>query len=158
MWATAVLARALVRPATVLTAAGPGGYGGGYGGGGGEGGGEGGGGEGGGGNGAPPGGYGGNEGGGGGEGGSEGGGGAGHIETVPETPVRVVGQEQTVPAYGETRTLPAPPALPLMVDDEMVTVPLWTWTPPPDPPQPPLQVAVLPVMVHDDKASVPPSM
>jgi hypothetical protein len=68
MWATAVLARALVRPATVLTAAVPGGYGGGYGGGGGEGGGEGGGGEGGGGNGAPPGGYGGNEGGGGGEG------------------------------------------------------------------------------------------
>ena len=115
-------------------------------------------GEGGGGNGATPGGYGGNEGGDGGEGGGEGGGGAGHIETVPETPVRVVGQEQTVPAYGETRTLPAPPALPLMVDDEMVTVPLWTWTPPPDPPQPPLQVAVLPVMVHDDKASVPPSM
>ena len=30
-------------------------------------------------------------------GGSEGGGGAGEVETVPETLVRVVGQEQTVP-------------------------------------------------------------
>eukprot|EP00900_Chrysochromulina_parva_P012264 jgi/Chrpa1/21038/Chrysochromulina_OHIO_Genome00025043-RA len=87
---TAVLARALVRPTTLLTAV-PGGYasGGGYGGGGGEGGGgegEGGGGEGegGGGSGAPPGGYGRNDGGEGGEGGGGGsGGGAGQVETVP---------------------------------------------------------------------------
>ena len=105
MWATAVLASALVRLATVLTAVVPSGYGGDCVGEGGEGVGEGGGGEGegGGGNGAPPGGHGGNEGGvgegGDGDGGEGGeGGGAGQVEIVPETPsVRVVGQEQTVP-------------------------------------------------------------
>ena len=111
MWATAVLASALVRLATVLTAVVPSGYGGGGGysgdcvgeGGEGVGEGEGGEGEGGGGNGAPPGGHGGNEGGvgegGDGDGGEGGeGGGAGQVEIVPETPsVRVVGQEQTVP-------------------------------------------------------------
>ena len=63
MWPTAVLASALVRPALVLTAAVPGGYGGG----GGEGGDAGGGGK------------------CGGEGGGEGGGGAEQLETVPET-------------------------------------------------------------------------
>ncbi len=68
----AVLASALVRPAAVLTAAVPGGYGGGDGDGGKRG------------------------GDGGGEGGS-GGGGAGQVETVPKTPVRVVAQEQTEP-------------------------------------------------------------
>ena len=74
----AVLASALVRPATVLTKV-PGGDGGGEGG---EGEREGGGGEG--------------EGGGGeGEGGSEGGGRT-QVETEPETPVGVVGQKQTV--------------------------------------------------------------
>ena len=86
---TAVLASALVRPALVLTAAVPGGYGGG----GGEGGDAGGGG-----------GEGGDAGGGGkcgGEGGGEGGGGAEQLETVPETeytsrtPVMVVAQVQT---------------------------------------------------------------
>ena len=129
MWATAVLASALVRPATVLTAAVPGGYGGGYGGGGGEGGGEGGGGEGGGGNGAPPGGYGGNEGGGGGEGGS-GGGGAGQVEKVPETletvpSPRVVAQVQTVPPVSPlTKTLdPSGAEFPEIEEDIIVTVP-----------------------------------
>ena len=78
---TAALASALSRLATVLTAATPGSSGGG-GGGGGDGGGDGG--------------EGGGEGGKGG-GGSEGGRGAGQVETVPETLVRVVGQEQTVP-------------------------------------------------------------
>ena len=73
---TAVLASALVRPALVLTAVDPGGYGGG----GGEGGDAGGGGN------------------CGGEGGGEGGG-AEQIEMVPETPVRVVAQVQTEP-YG----------------------------------------------------------
>jgi len=74
---TAVLASALSRLATVLTAATPGSSGGGGGDGGGDGG----------------------EGGEGGKGGggSEGGGGTGQVETVPETLVRVVGQEQTVP-------------------------------------------------------------
>ena len=79
MRATAVLASALVRLATVLTAAVPGGYGGGDGGGG-------------------------ERGGGGGGGGKRGGGGgverggAGQVETVPETPtVRALGQEQTLP-------------------------------------------------------------
>ncbi len=78
---TAVLASALVRPALVLTAAVPGGYGGegGEGGGGGKRGGEGG-----------------DEGGGGGRGGGEGGG-AEQFETVPKTPVRVVAQVQTEP-------------------------------------------------------------
>jgi hypothetical protein len=81
---------------------GGGGEGGGEGGGG-EGGGEGGGGEGGGGEGDGD--EGGGEGGGGKEGGdgggdgSCGGGGAGQAETVPETPVRVVAQEQTVPPW-----------------------------------------------------------
>ena len=73
---TAVFASELVRPATVLTATVPGGYGGGDGGGGGEGG------------------DGGGDGGGGGEGG-EGGGGAGQVETEPSMPVRVVAQQQT---------------------------------------------------------------
>ena len=81
---TAVLASALVRPALVLTAAVPGGYGGG----GGEGGDAGGGGN--------CGGEGGGGGGGGGRGGGEGGG-AEQIEMVPETPVRVVAQMQTEP-------------------------------------------------------------
>jgi hypothetical protein len=75
MWATAVLASALVRPVAVLTAVVPGGYCGGDGDGGGEGG----------------------EGGEGGSGGRDGGEGAGQVETVPETPVRDVAQEQTVP-------------------------------------------------------------
>jgi hypothetical protein len=75
MWATAVLASALVRPALVLTAAVPGGYCGGGGGGGGDGG----------------------EGSKGGSGGHDGGGGPGQVETVPRTSVRVVAQEQTVP-------------------------------------------------------------
>jgi hypothetical protein len=81
---TAVLASALVRPALVLTAVDPGGYGGG----GGEGGDAGGGGK--------YGGEGGDEGGGGGRGGGEGGG-AEQFETVPKTPVRVVAQVQTEP-------------------------------------------------------------
>ena len=76
MWATAVLASALVRPVAVLTAVVPGGYCGGGGGGGGEGG----------------------EGSKGGSGGRDGGGGPEQVETVlPKTPVRVVAQEQTVP-------------------------------------------------------------
>jgi hypothetical protein len=78
---TAALASALSRLATVLTAATPGSSGGGGGGDGGDGG-E------------------------GGEGGGEGGGGTGQVETVPETSVRVVGQEQTVPI--ETKTLLGP--------------------------------------------------
>ena len=77
---TAVLASALVRLATVLTAAVPGGYGGGDGGGGKRGG---------------------EGGGGGGKRGGDGegeGGGAGHVGTVPETPtVRALGQVQRVP-------------------------------------------------------------
>ena len=81
---TTVLASALVRPALVLTAAVPGGYGGG----GGEGGDAGGRGN--------CGGEGGGVGGGGGRGGGEGGG-AEQVETVPETPVRVVAQVQTEP-------------------------------------------------------------
>ena len=90
MRATAVLASALVRLATVLTAAVPGGYGGG-GGDGGERGGEGGGG-----------GKRGGDGGGGGSGGGEGGG-PKQVETVPETlSVRVVGQKQTVPSRTQT--------------------------------------------------------
>ena len=86
MRATAVLASALVRLATVLTAAVPGGYGGGDGGGG-ERGGDGGGG-----------GKRGGDGKRGGEGGGVEGGGAGQVEIVPgpSTPsVRVVGQKQT---------------------------------------------------------------
>ena len=80
MRATAVLASALVRLATVLTAAVPGGYGGGGGDGGERGG----------------------EGGGGGSGGGEGGG-PKQVETVPETlSVRVVGQKQTVPPPTQT--------------------------------------------------------
>ena len=81
MWPTAVLASALVRSALVLTTEVPGAYGGG-GGEGGERGGDGG-----------DGGEGGDSGGSGGGGG----GGAGQDETVPETPVRVIAQEQTVP-------------------------------------------------------------
>ena len=101
---TTVLASALVRPATVLTAAVPGGYcglgGDGIGGGGGEGGGEGGGGEGGGDGGGD--GDGGKRGGDGGDGGGEGdgggseGGGAGQVETVPTRLVRIIPNEQTV--------------------------------------------------------------
>ena len=75
---TAVLASALVRPAAVLTAAVPGGYGGGDGDGGKRGG---------------DGGDGGGEGDGG--GGSEGGG-AGQVETVPTRLVRIIPKEQTV--------------------------------------------------------------
>jgi hypothetical protein len=78
---TAVLASALVRATVLLTTVVPGGYGGGDGGDGGDGG------------------EGGGEGGDGGDGGDGGegeGGGAGQAETVPETPVRVVDQEQTV--------------------------------------------------------------
>ena len=87
MWPTAVLASALVRWALVLTTEVPGAYGGGGRGGrdGGDGGGDGGDGDGGGG-----------EGGGGGRGGGDGSG-AGQDETVPETPVRVIAQEQTMP-------------------------------------------------------------
>ena len=78
---TAVLASALVRSALVPTTEVPGAYGGGGGDGGGDGG----------------------DGGDGGEGGDSGGsgggggGGAEQIETVPETPVRVIAQEQTMP-------------------------------------------------------------
>jgi hypothetical protein len=82
MWPMAVLASALVRPALVLTAAVPGGYGGGGGGG----------------NGALPGGY-------GGKGGGSKGGGAGQAETEPyppTTPSRVVAQRQTVPNLSAT--------------------------------------------------------
>ncbi len=78
MWPTAVLASALVRPALVLTTEVPGAYGSG------------------GGDGGERGGDGGEGGEGGGEGG-DGGGGAGQDETVPETPVRVIPQEQTTP-------------------------------------------------------------
>jgi hypothetical protein len=97
MWLTAVLASALVRPATVLTVTG------GNDGGGGEGGGEGGGGGGEAGGGGGDGGEGGGEGGGngarpGGCGGKDGGGGAWQVRTEPSTPVRVVAQEQTVPS------------------------------------------------------------
>ena len=90
MWLTAVLVSALARPALLLTAAVPGGYGGGEGGGSKGGGGEGGGGDGGGG--------GGDGGGGDGGGGDGGGGGAEHGEIGPPwTPGRVVAQVQTVP-------------------------------------------------------------
>ena len=85
MWPTALLASALVRPALVLTTEVPGAYGGGGGGDGGDGG-----------DGGEGGGDGG-EGGEGGDGGEGGGGGAGQDETVPETPVRVIAQEQTMP-------------------------------------------------------------
>ena len=92
-----------VTPAGVFTwwmasgesASGGGGHGGGDGGGGGKGDGDGGGGEGEGGGGEGCGGDGGGEGGGG--GGLGEGGGAGQVETGPETPVRFVAQEQTVP-------------------------------------------------------------
>ena len=88
MWPTAVLASALVRSALVLTTEVPGAYGGGggEGGDGGEGGGDGG-----------EGGGDGGDGGDGGEGGAGGGGGAEQDETVPETPVKVIAQEQTMP-------------------------------------------------------------
>ena len=68
---------------------------------------------------------GGGEGGGEGGGGEGGGGGAEQVETMPETPVRVVAQEQTVPALTKTLGPPAEelPVFPLMVHDEMVTVP-----------------------------------
>jgi hypothetical protein len=87
MWPTAVLASALVRSALVLTTEVPGAYGGGGGSGG-------------------DGGEGGGDGGDGGDGGGiKGGrgGGAGQDETVPETPFRVIAQEQTMPPL--TRTL-----------------------------------------------------
>jgi uncharacterized membrane protein YgcG len=86
MWPTAVLASALVRPALVLTTEVPGAYGGG------------------GGDGGERGGDGGEGGEGGGEGGDGGGsgGGAGHDETVPATPVRVIAQEQTMPPLTKT--------------------------------------------------------
>ena len=110
---TAVLASALVRLATVLTAAVPGGYGGGDGDGdqrGGDGDGDGGGKRGG-------------DGGGEGEGEGEGGG-AGQVETVPETPpVRVVGQEQAAPLPLTQTFCPPSAVLPLMVHDAMATVP-----------------------------------
>ena len=77
MWATAVLASALVRPVAVFTAVVPGGYCGGGGDGGGDGG----------------------EGSKGGSGGRDGGGGPEQVETVPWTPVRVVAQEQTAVPY-----------------------------------------------------------
>ena len=82
MWPTAVLASVLVRPALVLTAEVPGAYGGG------------------GGDGGERGGDGGEGGEGGGEGGDGGGGGGGakQDETVPETPVKVIAHEQTLPA------------------------------------------------------------
>ena len=88
MWPTAVLASALARWALVFTTEVPGAYGGRDGGGGGDGG---------------RGGDGGDGGGDGGDGGEGGDGGAGQIETVPETPVRVIAQEQTMPPA--TRTL-----------------------------------------------------
>ncbi len=85
--------------------------------GGGEGGSGGGGGEGGGGEGE----GGGGEGGGGGRGGR--GGGAGQVETGPATPsVRVVGQKQTEPPLDKTFG-PLEAVFPLMVLDEMATVP-----------------------------------
>ena len=91
---TAVLASALVRPAVVLTT-GEGAEGGGEGGEGGEGGNEGGEGE-------REGGGGEGEGGGGeGEGGSEGGGRT-QVETLPKTPVGIVGQEQAVATLDTT--------------------------------------------------------
>ena len=40
---------------------------------------------------------------------------------------------------------------PLMVHDEMATVPPWMKTPPPT-------IAVFPLMVHDEMATVPPWM
>jgi hypothetical protein len=52
----------------------------------------------------------------------------------------------------ETKIPPPPPELavfPLMIDDEMATVPPWTLTPPP-------LEAVFPLMVHDEMATVPP--
>ena len=91
MWPTAGLASALVRLVLVLTwVCGDGDGGGGDG-------------DGGGGDGDGDGGDGGGDGGDGGEGGDSGGsgggggGGAGQEETVPETPVRVIAQEQTMP-------------------------------------------------------------
>ena len=102
---TAVLASELVRPALVLTAAVPGGYGGGEGGGGKRGG----------------------EGGGGGAGQVE--------TVPPKTLVRVVAQEQTVPPMLTKTSGPfgemGPALFPLMVDDEMANVPTLTRTPPP---------------------------
>ena len=95
---TAVLASELVRPALVLTAAVPGGYGGGEGGGGKRGG----------------------EGGGGGAGQVE--------TVLPKTLVRVVAQEQTVaPQQSWTKTLgPRGAVFPEMEQDESLTVPEWT--------------------------------
>ena len=105
MRATAVLASALVRLATVLTAAVPGGYGGG-GGYGGEGGGEG------------------EDGGEGGGEGEDGGGGAGQVETGPWTPVRAsIAQEQTLDPELKTLGPCVPAVLPVMVHDDKVTVP-----------------------------------
>ena len=157
MRATAVLASALVRLATVLTAEVPGGYGGGEGGGvkggkgggggnkGGDGGGDGGGGE--------RGGDGGGEGGGEGGGGVEGGG-AGHVGTVPETPtVRALGQEQTLPPPIKTLAPPWLAVLPVMVHDEKVTVPPSTKTPPPY--ESPYPEAVLPEIEEDAIVTVP---
>ena len=84
MWSKVVLASALARPALVLvlTNAVLGGCGGDSGGDGGDGG------------------DGGGDGGGGAHGGGDGGGGgAGHLETGPATPVRVIAQEHTVPPW-----------------------------------------------------------
>ena len=63
--------------------------------------------------------------------------------------MRTVAQVQTVPPeVSRTKTLEnCEPVLPLMVHDEMATVPPWTKTPPPI-------GAVFPVMVDDEMASV----
>jgi hypothetical protein len=143
MWLAAELASALVRSMVLLTDAVPavkgyvGGDGGGDGGDGGGGGAEGGdGGDGGaggdGGRGGGDGGGGGADGDGGGDGG-EGGGGAKQIETVPETPVRVVAKVQTVAP--ETKTL-APSLSPavfewMLLDTSATVLEQQIWTPPP---------------------------
>ena len=96
---TAVLASALVRSATVLTEVCSSREGGGGGGGSGAG-------------------------GGGGAASGAGGAGAGQVDTVPETSVGVVGQEQTVPPLTWTLRPPDPEAvLPVIEEDVIVTVP-----------------------------------
>ena len=110
---------ALIRPGTLLTTV-VGGDGGGDGGGGVDGGG------------------GGADGGGGGEGGGDGGdggdGGAKQVETVPETPVRVVAKVQTVAPETKTLVRPEPPLSVfewMLLDTSATVLEQQIWTPPP---------------------------
>ena len=74
------------------------------------------------------------------------GGGAEQNETVPWLSVKLLGQTQTVPP----RTNKFFPEFPLMVHNEMATVPPATKTPPP-------QYAKFPLMVHDKMVTEPPA-